>query len=257
MKTQIIKKVVDDVASWIDDAEVVSEENADNELAFRPELPINFEQKCPVVLVCDVSSSMHGSPIRELNKGLQEFQTQIKNDHIASQRLDCCVISFASGVKIEQNFALIDQFRMPSLHTSGTTQMVSAVFKGIEQVVNHKKWYKDTGQTYYRPFIILLTDGYPDRDQNVEALRQAIQKGYYGRHFLFWAFGVEGADMNLLKSLGHEGSIIQKIKGVEFVKFFRWLSNSMEAFSRSKPDEVPDITPRNEKENPFQITLPS
>lgn len=255
MKTGIIKKVVDDVASWIEDAEVINDENAGNELAFRPELPVNYEQKCPVVLVCDVSGSMSGKPIRELNKGLQEFQEQIINDPVASQRLDCCVISFSSDVKVEQDFALIDQFKMPALRTSGSTRMVSAVFEGIEQIASRKKWYVETGQTYYRPFVILITDGYPDSDQNIEALRQAIQKGYTGKNFLFWAFGVEGADMDLLKSLGHEGSIIQKIKGVDFVKFFQWLSRSMEAFSKSKPDEAPMVAPRNESENPFQIKL--
>ena len=255
MKTGIIKKVVDDVASWIEDAEVKNEENADNELAFRPELPVNYEQKCPVVLVCDVSGSMGGKPIKELNKGLQQFQEQIINDPVASQRLDCCLISFSSDVKVEQDFALIDQFKMPTLRTSGSTRMVSGVFEGIEQIASRKKWYIETGQTCYRPFVILITDGYPDGDQNVESLRQAIQKGYTGKHFLFWAFGVEGADMNLLQSLGHEGSIIQKIKGVDFVKFFQWLSRSMEAFSKSKPDQVPNIAPRNEAENPFQIKL--
>lgn len=144
---------------------------------------------------------------------------------------------------------------MPTLRTSGTTKMVSAVFEGINQIDIRKKWYKATGQTYYRPFVILLTDGYPDRDQNVEMLQAAIQKGYQNKNFMFWAFGVEGADMNLLNSLGHEGSIVQKIKGVDFLKFFQWLSRSMDAFSKSKTDETPNIAPRNEQENPFQIKL--
>ena len=42
------------------------------------ELPVNFEQKCPLVLLVDVSSSMAGDPIEELNKGLKIFQTQIQ-----------------------------------------------------------------------------------------------------------------------------------------------------------------------------------
>ncbi len=253
--TGIIKKVVDDVASWIEDAEVLNEKNSENELAFRPELPVNYEQKCPVIVVADVSGSMSGKPIGELNKGLKEFQDQILKDRVASARIDFCLISFSSDINVEQDFTLMDQFAMPELKTSGTTRMVDAVLEGIERLSDRKQWYKSTGQTYYRSLIILITDGHPDRDQKVKVLRDAIQKGYMNKNFLFWAFGVEGADMVLLKSLGHEGSIIQKIKGVNFVKFFQWLSASMEKFSRSKPNEVPDIAPRNEDENPFQIKL--
>lgn len=253
--TRIIKKVANDVANWIEDANVINDDSTENELTFNPEMPINYEQKCPVVIISDVSGSMAGKPIREQNKGLQEFQDQIIKDSVVSARIECCLISFSSDITVEQDFALMDQFKMPTLRTSGSTRMVSAVFEGIEQITKRKRWYKDTGQTYYRPFIILLTDGYPDGDQNVDMLRDAIQLGYQNKNFLFWAFGVEGADMYLLKSLGHEGSIIQKIKGVDFVKFFQWLSKSMDAFSKSKPDNTPNITPKSETENPFQIKL--
>jgi uncharacterized protein YegL len=252
--TGIIKKVINDVTSWVEDAQII-DESTEKSIEFNPEIPVNYEQKCPVIIIADVSGSMTGKPIRELNKGLQEFQKQILQDPIASQRIDCCLISFSSDVKVEQDFALMDQFTMPPLHTSGTTRMVSAVFEGVEQISARKKWYKETGQTYYRPFVILLTDGCPDRDQNVEMMRDAIQKGYQNKNFLFWAFGVDGADMNLLNSLGHEGSIIQKIKGTDFVKFFQWFSRSMDAFSKSRLDEIPNVAPRNEDENPFQIKL--
>ena len=252
MKTQ---KTTNNNLSWIEDAEIIEEETTENRIGFNPELPTNYEQKCPLVILADVSYSMEGKPIQELNKGLKEFQNQILNDPIASQRIDCSIISFSSEVTIEQEFALIDQFSMPKLKVSGSTKMASAIFEGIGQIDARKNWYKETGQTYYRPFVILLTDGYPDNDQNIEMVRAAIQRGYRDKKFLFWAFGVEGADMQLLKSFGHEGSIIQKIKGTEFVKLFKWLSQSMAAFSNSKPDEVLDIKPRSEDENPFQIQV--
>ena len=40
---------------------------------FSAEAAENYEQKCLCVLVLDVSGSMSGEPIQELNKGLQDF----------------------------------------------------------------------------------------------------------------------------------------------------------------------------------------
>ena len=44
---------------------------------FEGESPDNYEQKCLCLLVLDVSGSMSGDPINELNKGLQEFQEAV------------------------------------------------------------------------------------------------------------------------------------------------------------------------------------
>ncbi len=47
---------------------------------FSAETAENYEQKCLCVLLLDVSGSMRGEPINELNKALQEFYNEIKED---------------------------------------------------------------------------------------------------------------------------------------------------------------------------------
>lgn len=47
---------------------------------FHAEFAENYEQKCLCVLVLDVSGSMSGNPIRDLNKGLQDFYNDIVSD---------------------------------------------------------------------------------------------------------------------------------------------------------------------------------
>ena len=54
---------------------------------FSSEVAENYEQKCLCVLVLDVSGSMHGKRIDELNKGLQDFYNEISADETTSQRL--------------------------------------------------------------------------------------------------------------------------------------------------------------------------
>ena len=74
---------------------------------FAAEAAQNFEQKCLVVLVLDVSGSMTlENRIDELNKGLQEFYEDISNDETTSQRLEISIITFNHIVKTIQEHIL-------------------------------------------------------------------------------------------------------------------------------------------------------
>jgi uncharacterized protein YegL len=228
---------------------------ASNDFRYEDEIPENYEQKCPLVLVLDVSGSMYGKPIDELNKGLKEFKEDIEKDVTASARLEVSIVTFGSSVDVLQDFALLDDFTMPTLSINGSTKMVDGMKKALEILDDRKKWYKSTGQTYYRPYVVLMTDGYPDHGQDVNWLSGEIDRLYKGRHLNFWACGVDGADMKLLEKIGHDDSLVQKLKGLEFVKFFRWLSASMSVISNSKEDDELDIAPKSENKNPFQIKI--
>jgi uncharacterized protein YegL len=228
---------------------------ANNDFRYEGNLPVNYEQKCPLVLVLDISGSMFGKPLKELNAGLKAFQEDIQKDATASARLEVSIVTFGSEIKVVQDFALIDEFKMPTLSTYGSTRLVDGMKKGLEILDERKAWYKSTGQTYYRPYVVLMTDGYPDSGQDVNGLSSEIDALYRGNHLNFWAFGVEDADMNLLQQIGHDDSLVQKLQGVEFVKFFRWLSASMSTISNSKEGDVINVAPENEKKNPFQMKI--
>ena len=59
---------------------------------------------------------------------------------------------------------------MPTLNAGGSTAMVNALNDAIDKGEARKQWYKSTNQAYYRPWIILMTDGEPDDDQNVKLI---------------------------------------------------------------------------------------
>jgi len=206
---------------------------ANNE--FRSESAVNYEQKCLCVLVLDVSGSMGGTPIDELNKGLQDFYKEIADDETTSQRLEVSLITFNHEVKTVQEPALVENFTMPTLTVSGSTAMVDAVNAAIDKVQARKAWYKSTNQPYYRPWIILITDGEPDKGQDVDGLARRINADMAdtdkGKKYAFLPIGVEGANMAVLSSIA--GTIKGKkmgpmmLKGTNFKSFFQWLSASM------------------------------
>ena len=101
---------------------------------FSAESAENFEQKCLCVLVLDVSGSMRGEPIRELNNGLQDFYNEIMADETTSQRLEVSIMTFNQAVQTLQEPALIDNVTMPTLTAYGSTAMVDAVNEpGIDE----------------------------------------------------------------------------------------------------------------------------
>lgn len=222
---------------------------------YKDEKPINHEQKCPLVLVLDVSSSMCGAAIEELNKGLKIFQTQIQNDPVASARLETAIVTFGNGIAVPRDFALFDGTGIETLVANGHTPMVEGIREAIARIEARKIWHNSEGIQIYRPYIVLMTDGYPTSSQeDIAQIPSEIQEGVDTKKFNFWAFGVEGADMDLLKRISHPSFPPQKLKGQNFVEFFKWLSASFSTIAKSRNGENVDISP-NANANPFQITV--
>ena len=208
---------------------------------FAAESAENYEQKCLCVLVLDVSGSMRGEPIRELNNGLKEFYNEILNDSTTSQRLELCIMTFNQMVSIIQEPALVENFTMPTLNAEGSTAMVDAVFEAIDLVAARKQWYKETGQNYYRPWIILMTDGEPDDGQDVYGLAARIKEDMEAKRYVFMSVGIEDANMNTLQILQGEGKTPAKMKGLKFKQFFKWLSASFDAVTKADVEDVDNM----------------
>ena len=57
----------------------------------------------------------------------------------------------------------------------------------------------------------------------------------------FFAVGVEGANMEVLGKISVRAPV--KLKGLNFVEMFVWLSKSMEAVAQSRTDEQVALPP--------------
>jgi len=163
----------------------------------------NKDQKCPVVLLLDTSGSMAGTPIDELNKALIKIKEDILNDTMLSNRLEVGIVAFDDDARVERPIDLISpDTDLPILNIGGVTNLVAGMNKAIELVTDRKNFYKSNGEQYYRPFIVLFTDGAPtNTPEEIEQLDQTIQKLSDEKRFIFLPFGVDGADMQLLAKL--------------------------------------------------------
>lgn len=200
---------------------------------FKPEYAKNTDPRCPVVLLLDTSDSMSGQPIEELNRGLVTFQQELSQDDLAARRVQVAIVTFDSYVSVVQDFVDFDQFNPPHLSATGTTAMGQGIETALNLIESHKQILKDNDIDYYRPWLLMITDGAPtDSWQNAA---QMLAQFYANKKVVFFAVAVQGADMNTLSQIVPPGSIPpQQLKGLAFKQLFTWLSKSMGAVSRSR-----------------------
>ena len=200
----------------------------------------NPEPRCPCVLLLDVSGSMGGRPLEELNAGLATFRDELSSDALAMKRVEVAIVTFGP-VKVEMPFTTASSFYPPVLQSQGDTPTGAAISQALTLVEDRKRDYKSNGISYYRPWVFLITDGQPtDAWQSAAA---AIREGEASKKFAFFAIGVQGADMNTLQQISVREPL--SLQGLKFRELFSWLSSSLRSVSSSTPGtEVPLEAPK-------------
>lgn len=198
----------------------------------------NPEPRCPCLLLLDVSSSMQGQPIAELNAGLVTFKDELAADPLAMKRVEVGILTFGP-TQIAMPFQSAESFYPPSLVAQGDTPMGGAIKQGIDMIRQRKNEYRANGIAYYRPWLFLITDGGPTDEWRSAAA--AVSEGEASKAFSFFAIGIQGANMEVLKQISVREPL--QLHGLRFRDMFHWLSSSLGSVSRSAPGTEVQLRP--------------
>ncbi len=205
---------------------------------------LNPEPRCPCLLLLDVSGSMAGPPIAELNAGLRGFREELVADELAAKRVEVACVTFGGAVCVATNFEPAALFQPPWLRAAGETPMGEAILRATDLVRERKQQYRANGIPFYRPWILLLSDGAPT-DAWAEATAR-VHDGEASRSFAFFAVAVGGASLDVLRQVSVREPL--RLAELRFSRLFQWLSNSMRSVSRSAAGDA--VVLRDPREGP-------
>lgn len=196
----------------------------------------NPDPRCPVVLVLDCSDSMtqplaagERTPLEALSGGLDTLVAELSRDVLARRRVELSVVCFGTEVGEPTPFATVDSLVLPELVPSGVTSMGAALTAALDAIEERKRTYRANGVSYYRPWVLLITDGLPTDD--VSAVSERLRAAEQDRSVAFFAVGVAGADLEVLASLSSREPLL--LSGIRFDELFVWLSASQARVSAS------------------------
>jgi uncharacterized protein YegL len=213
-----------------------------NSLESAVEFANNPDPRCPCVLLLDTSYSMNGAPIGALNEGLRAFVDDVRQDELASRRVEVAIVTFGNGgVQTVQEFVVAGELNAPTLEAGGDTPMGAAIGDGLDLLRRRKDEYRANGVAYYRPWMVLITDGAPTDAWSAAADRLRAEESQGG--VSFFAIGVDSANMKTLGEIAPSNRPPVKLSGHKFREMFVWLSQSQRRVSGSKPGEQTALPP--------------
>ncbi|WP_261557649.1 vWA domain-containing protein [Frankia tisae] len=210
----------------------------------------NPDPRVACVVLTDVSSSMSGAPIAELEKGFAEFVHYLNNDKLASKRTEVALVTFGSDATVLVPMQEGRTLQPANFVCDGSTNMAAGINLALDIIEKRKKSYREAGIAYFRPWLIVMTDGAPDRDGFEAAVRRLNEmEGKNG--VTVFAIGV-GPSVNF-ETLGRL-SIIRTpapLAELKFSEFFAWLSASLSNVSNSTPFNGNDAEVRDVDQVPL------
>ncbi|MDM1708058.1 vWA domain-containing protein [Thiopseudomonas alkaliphila] len=148
----------------------------------------------PVVLLLDVSSSMSGDKIENLNKAVEDMLDTFAQEEKMETEILVSVITFGNQVELQVPYTKASQVQWQGLQANGMTPMGTAL-KMAKAMIEDKE---TTPSRAYRPTIVLVSDGQPN-DSWERPLEDFISEGRSSKCFC-WAMGIgQGADKGVLE----------------------------------------------------------
>ena len=191
-------------------------------------------RRLPIYFLIDVSESMVGEPLEQVENGMRNIIQELRTDPYALETVFVSVIAFAGKAKSLSPLTELYKFYPPKFPIGGGTSLGIALNFLMDDI--DKNVVKATLETKgdWKPIIFLFTDGAP-----TDNVGQAI--GRWQQHFkskcnLVCISLGDNADTNLLGSLTENVLRLKDTDEYSFKAFFKWVTASIKSSSISVSD---------------------
>lgn len=188
-------------------------------------------RKFPIYLLIDVSESMAGDALTQLENGMRQIAADLMQDPHALETAYLSVIAFAGRARTLTPLTELADFVPPHLPVGGGTGLGRALLHLMDEIDRNVTTSTPERKGDWKPLVFLMTDGVPTDDVE-PALRRWNEK--YAHRVALVAVSIGGGgDHDVLSRLTKD--IIPFDDTVEgaFKKFITWITNSVKSSTRS------------------------
>ena len=195
-------------------------------------------RRLPIYFLVDVSESMVGTPIEQVQEGMRTIIQNLRVDPYALETVFVSIIAFAGKAKVLSPLTELYKFYPPTFPIGGGTSLG----KGLECLMDdmdqniQKTTLEQKGD--WKPIIFLFTDGNPT-DEYAAAFRRWNEK--YRKHCNLVAVSI-GDNVNVLTlaQITNDILLLKETDPESFSKFFKWVTASIKTTSMSVSEQNTD-----------------
>ena len=195
-------------------------------------------RRLPIYFLIDVSESMVGEPITQVENGMRNIIQELRTDPYALETVFVSVIAFAGKAKSLSPLTELYKFYPPIFPIGGGTSLGTALNFLMDDI--DRSVQKTTAEMKgdWKPIIFLFTDGTPTDNPNPAIDRW--QKQYQRKCNLVCVSLGDNADTNLLGRLTENVLRLRDTDEYSFKAFFKWVTASIQTSSVTVSDKGTD-----------------
>ncbi|MFV0178666.1 VWA domain-containing protein [Empedobacter falsenii] len=202
-------------------------------------------RRLPIYFLIDVSESMVGEPIEQVEQGIATIIKDLKTDPYALETVWISIIGFAGDSKVITPLQDIITFYPPKFPIGSGTSLSKGLDLLMTNIDNEitKTTFEKKGD--WKPIIFLFTDGTPTDNTDKQIDRWNLN--YRNKaNLVIIALG-ENTNLNLLNKLSDNVLMFKNTDENSYKEFFKWVTASIKATSEhvNNNKEILDLKKSN------------
>lgn len=192
-------------------------------------------RRLPVYFLIDVSESMVGEPIEQIQNGMRSIIQELRTDPYALETVFVSIIAFAGKALTLQPLTELYKFYPPVFPIGGGTALGTALNYLMDDI--DRSVVKTTMERKgdWKPIIFLFTDGNPT-DNPVAAIDRWGRKYRKGANLVAVSIG-DNVNTQMLGKLTDNVLRLNNTDEMSFKAFFKWVTASIKTTSVSVSDD--------------------
>ncbi len=195
-------------------------------------------RRLPIYFLIDVSESMIGEPIEQVQEGIGNIIKELRTDPYALETVYISIIVFAGKAQKVTPLIELYNFYPPKLPIGGGTSLGNALNYLMNDFDSSLQKTTPEIKGDWKPIVFLFTDGNPT-DKYESAFDKWNQKYKSKSNLVVISLG-DNTDTNIFGKITDQMLLLKNTDSESFKKFFKWVTASIKTSSVSVSESKDD-----------------